>query len=507
MRSPPGWVVAEIGQFTVAKVDQGEPLTDAPYIDIGSINRDAKKVGAVETVTPKTAPTRARQWVRRGDVLVSMTRPNLNAVALVPQSLDGSVASTGFDVLRAIGVLPEWVFNRVRSQDFVNDVCKDVQGVVYPAIRPDDVRGHRMPVPPLNEERRIVDALESYLSRLDAAIATLEAAQAKLKAYRVSVLKAAVEGRLVSTEAVLARAEKRDFEPADALLRRILSERRRRREEAELAKLKAAGKSSSDDRWKARYEEPKLAEAKDLPELPEGWRWVRLDQVTDVQLGQQRAPVHAAAEEQLPYVRAANITWDGLDLTDVKTMGFPNPERYRLQRGDVLLSEASGSPMEAGKPAIWRGEIPDACYQKTLLRVRAINDSLLLPEFLRLVFLRDCVTGKFARLAPGVGIVHLTAERMLVWPVPLPPVGEQQRIVDEVDRLESVERSLKSSLAQQSRRIRRLRQAILKWAFEGKLVDQDPNDEPAEKLLERIRTERAGTETAATTTRRLGNAR
>src|SRR5207253_1162285 len=148
-------------------------------------------------------------------------------------------------------------------------------------------------------------------------------------------------------------------------------------------------------------------------------------------------PIHTNAEKHIPYMRAANITWSGLDLTDVKEMGFPNPERYYLFRGDVLLSEASGSPMEAGKPAIWRDEIPGACYQKTLLRVRAIDLRWLLPEYLRLVFLRDCVTGKFARLAPGVGIVHLTAERMLVWPIPVPPLAEQQRVVDEADRLES----------------------------------------------------------------------
>jgi type I restriction enzyme S subunit len=357
---------------------------------------------------------------------------------------------------------------------------------------------------PAAEQSRIVDSVDSYLTRLDAAIATLEAAQTKLKAYRASVLKAAVEGRLVPTEAELARAEKRDFEPADVLLERILAERRRRWEEAELAKLKAAGKSPRDDKWKAKYEEPEAPDVKGLPELPEGWCWVQLDHVSDIQLGQQRAPVHAAAEEQLPYVRAANITWDGLDISDVKTMGFPNPGRYRLRRGDVLLSEASGSPMEAGKPAIWRDEIPDACYQKTLIRVRVINGSLLLPEFVRLVFLRDCVTGKFARLAPGVGIVHLTAERMLVWAVPLPPVAEQERIVDEVERLESVQRNLKSSVAQQSQRAGRLRQSILKWAFEGKLVDQDPNDEPAEKLLERIRAERANAGSAKKSPR--GNA-
>ncbi len=106
------------------------------------------------------------------------------------------------------------------------------------------------------EQHRIVEAIDSYLTRLDDAVASLERVQAKLKAYRASVLKAAVEGRLVPTEAALARAEKRAYEPAEALLARILKERRRRWEEAELAKLKAAGRTPRDDKWKGKYEEP-----------------------------------------------------------------------------------------------------------------------------------------------------------------------------------------------------------------------------------------------------------
>jgi type I restriction enzyme S subunit len=350
-------------------------------------------------------------------------------------------------------------------------------------------------LPPQGEQDRIVDAVASYLSRLDAAVESLERVQSKLKAYRASVLRAAVEGRLVPTEAELARKDKRTYERADALLARILMGRRHRWEEAELTKMAAAGVTPSDHKWKAKYKAPAPPDTSTLPELPEGWCWAALEQVSDVQLGQQRAPVHAAAEEQLPYVRAANITWAGLDLSDVKKMGFPNPDRYRLRTGDVLLSEASGSPMEAGKPAIWRDQIPGACYQKTLLRVRSLDERALLPEYLRLVFLRDCVTGKFARLAPGVGIVHLTAERMLVWPIPLAPIDEQRRLVEEVERLESVEGSVKVNASRQVARVARLRQSVLKWAFEGKLVDQDPNDEPAEKLLARIRADRAATPT------------
>lgn len=102
----------------------------------------------MQSVTEADAPTRARQWVQAKDVLVSMTRPNLNAVAQVGADLDGAVASTGFDVLRAIGVVPEWIFYRVRTNEFVADVREDLQGVVYPAIRPRDVRRHQEPGEP-----------------------------------------------------------------------------------------------------------------------------------------------------------------------------------------------------------------------------------------------------------------------------------------------------------------------------------------------------------------------
>ena len=165
MTLPRGWTNAKLSEFTLERVEQGEPGKSAvPYIDIGSIDRHLKRVGPTEKVTQANAPTRARQWVKSGDVLVSLTRPNLNAVAMVSLNLDGAVASTGFDVLRPRGVLSEWVFNRVRSQAFVSDVCEGVQGVVYPAIRPADVRRHELPIPPEREQQRIVAAIDSYLS-------------------------------------------------------------------------------------------------------------------------------------------------------------------------------------------------------------------------------------------------------------------------------------------------------------------------------------------------------
>jgi len=198
---------------------------------------------------------------------------------------------------------------------------------------------------------------------------------------------------------------------------------------------------------------------------PKNWALVPLAAVTDVQLGQQRAPVHAVAAEQIPYIRTANVTWAGLDLTDVKTMGFPNAERYRLQVGDVLLAEASGSANEVGKPAIWSGEIPGACYQKTLIRIR-MTAGLLTPRFVYYFFLHTCLSGQFARLAPGVGILHLTAERMLAWPICVPPLSEQHRIVAEVDRCLSLARGVEHEVDANLQRATALNQSILHEAFD-----------------------------------------
>jgi type I restriction enzyme S subunit len=208
------------------------------------------------------------------------------------------------------------------------------------------------------------------------------------------------------------------------------------------------------------------------------WRPVPLRDVADVQLGQQRAPVHAADVNPIPYVRAANVTWQGLDLRDVKSMGFPNAARYRLTYGDILLAEASGSASEVGKPAIWRDEIPDACYQKTLIRVRCRADRLNY-DFAYYFFLHAALSGQFARLAPCVGILHLTAERMLVWPTVAPGLTVQAAIVAEVDRRLSIVREVEAEVDANLKRAQVLRQAVLARAFSPRSREQPRPDEAA----------------------------
>jgi type I restriction enzyme S subunit len=355
-------------------------------------------------------------------------------------------------------------------------------------------------VPPLPEQRRIITKLEDLLARSRWAKEALDAIPPLLERLRHSVLAAAFRGDLTADW----REKNPDVEPAEKLLARIRVERRGKWEQAELAKMTAKGKAPTDDRWKERYVEPEPVDASRLPELPEGWCWAGLSTLAEVQLGQQRAPEHTDAEVTLPYIRAANITWDGLDLTDVKRMGFPDPARYRLEVGDVLLSEASGSASEVGKPVIWRGEIPDCCYQKTLLRLRPEGAGL--SEWLFHACLHDAVVGKFAAMAPGVGILHLTAERMLGWPVPLAPVKEQAVVVARLRaalrHVLACERSHADLVAGSNR----LDRAILAKAFRGELVPQDPNDEPAEVMLARLKAETQDGGAQAPSRRRKGGA-
>src|SRR6266487_4781961 len=197
-----------IGELTEARVAQSRPNGhEFTYVDISSINRETKRIERPAAIPCGKAPSRARQVLRAGDVLVSMTRPNLNAVAIVPPELDGSIGSTGFHVLRAKDAAPGFLYYAVQTPAFIDAMCRKVQGALYPAVRPKDISSFILPPFSLAEQQRIVAEIEKQFTRLDAGVASLRRVQAALKRYRASVLKAACEGRLVPTEAELARRE------------------------------------------------------------------------------------------------------------------------------------------------------------------------------------------------------------------------------------------------------------------------------------------------------------
>jgi len=384
---------------------------DVSFVPMAMVEAGTGNIDAT-TVRKYAEVKKGYTYFRDGDVLFAKITPCMeNGKMAVARHLRNGIGfgSTEFHVLRSReGVDPHYIYHFVASSRFRAEAAHHMAGAVGQKRVPTSfLERAEIPLPPIEDQRRIVAEIEKQFSRLDQAIANLKRVNANLKRYKAGVLKAAVEGRLVDCAS------------------------------------------------------------------PGNWVKVPLGTVTEVQLGQQRAPVHAVASEQIPYIRTANVTWAGIDLTDVKTMGFPNAARYRLQVGDVLLAEASGSANEVGKPAIWNGEIPGACYQKTLIRIR-MAAGLLTSRFVYYFFLHTCLSGQFARLAPGVGILHLTAERMLAWPICVPSLSEQHRIVAEVDRCLSLSRGVEHEVEANLQRAAALKQSILHEAFRGNHICQNP---------------------------------
>lgn len=187
------------------------------------------------------------------------------------------------------------------------------------------------------------------------------------------------------------------------------------------------------------------------------------------------------------YLRAANVTWNGLSLDDVKEMNFEPEEfeRYRLEPGDLLLGEGSGSPEEVGKPAIWRSELPKCAFQNTLVRVRPLGE--INRTYLMYLFWYEARSGNFGAASRGVNIHHIGARTLSEWPIPVPPVHEQHRIVMAIEEHFSRLDAGLESLGRVIRSVNHHRAAILKTAVEGRLVPQDAADEQAELLLRRVR--------------------
>lgn len=314
-----------------------------------------------------------------------------------------------------------------------------------------------IPVPPPAEQCTLVAAIETHFSRLDAAVASLTRAKANVKRARASVLKAAVEGRLVPTEAALARADGRDYEPASVLLERILAER------------KAAWAASG---VRGKYKEPVAPETDGSPGLPEGWRWTTLGQAFAVEVG-------ATPSRQRPHYWGGEIAWVSSGEVQfcrikqtretITSEGLENTSTKVHPRGTVLLGMI-GQGRTRGQAAILDIE---ACNNQNCAAIR-VSESGCVPEYV--YGWLELQYDETRRLGGGNNQQALNKARVEAIAFPLPPLAEQQRIVVEVDRRLSVLDSLDATLDANLARCARLRQAVLKRAFEGRLV---PAEAPA----------------------------
>ncbi|MEJ8636586.1 restriction endonuclease subunit S [Streptomyces sp. MS2.AVA.5] len=225
-----------------------------------------------------------------------------------------------------------------------------------------------------------------------------------------------------------------------------------------------------------------------VPEsAPTSWEISTVGDAGTVGLGRQRHPDWHSGPEMHPYLRVANVFEDRIDTSDVMEMDFSGVfDRYRLEPGDVLLNEGQ-SPHLVGRPALYRGTPPNVAFTNSLLRFQARPD--VLPEWALLVFRRHLHARRFMReVRITTNIAHLSVKRLKPVEFPIPSLEEQKRRVQSCDELMSYADAMEQALKRNRVRAKHLRSAVLERAFTGRLIPQDPADEPV--FLDRILAER-----------------
>ncbi len=219
----------------------------------------------------------------------------------------------------------------------------------------------------------------------------------------------------------------------------------------------------------------------DVPfDLPQGWAWARLGEIAEVQLGKMLDKKKITGV-LYPYLANVSVRWGAFDLDNLKKMPFSEAEveKFTLKTGDIIMCEG-GVP---GRCAVWREDTACVKYQKALHRIRVYE---ILPEFVRYYFEAIHETMFFTSRFSGSTIHHLPRETLIQIQIPIPPVDEQKRIVAKIEELFSLADLLGAAADGLENAAKRLDKKILDLAIRGKLVPQDPNDEPASELVKRI---------------------
>ena len=486
---PEGWVWTRMGNVATI-VGGGTPSTsdsanfengEIPWITPADLSGYADKFisRGARNITERGLKKSSARILPRESVLMSSRAP-IGYVAIASVSLATNQGFKSF--ILPSGIDSNFVYYLLlRSREEIQALGV---GTTFKEVSATKAATIPLPLPPLPEQHRIVAEIEKQFTRLDASVAALKRVQANMKRYRASVLKAACEGKLVPTEAELAEAEGRDYEPADRLLERILAERRARWE--------------SQENRRGKYKEPIAPDTSDLPGSPEGWVWSRFDQVVSTLEG-GTAVSATNTRSNRPVLRSSAVRQGLVDYEDFRYLpdgANQGPDPY-IAVGDLLFTRLSGTLEYVGNCAVveeLRGrkiEFPDRIF-----RGRCVSG--ISPNFVQLAFAEKTMRRSLeSKAKSSAGHQRISLSDLREYCVPLPPFAEQGRIVTEVERRLSVIQQAEAAVEASLTRAERMRQSILKQAFSGKLVPQDPNDEPASVLLERIRAEREAAQASA----------
>lgn len=471
---PRNWLRSPLGNLLKTIVGGGTPPKNVPEYFQGSIPlmtvkdmkvRRPSKTGfnitdeALENSSAKMIPA---------DTIVVATRMGLGKVVrpqmpvAINQDLKALFPSKALDK----DFLEHWLISQGSNIEAMGT------GTTVKGIRLNQIKELDAPLPPLNEQRRIVEKIETLFARLDKGEEAVREVRTLLKRYRQSVLKAAVTGALTADW----RAERAGrLEHGQDLLARILKARK--------------------ENWQGRgkYKAPVEPDTRDLPELPEGWVWASVDQVTSFfGNGLSRKPV--AEQTDFPILRISATRALKIHLDDIRYYRPKDGEdltKYWVEKDDLLFTRYNGSGHLVGVCGLMRSD-ERVLHPDKLIKARPVAIEDLGPEYLELAWNSGATRSFIAdHIKTTSGQQGIAGSDIKIAPFPLPSLAEQrvisERLWEAFDKAEKIEALCETEL----KRSASLRQSILKDAFAGRLVPQDPADEPASALLERIKAEQS----------------
>ena len=437
---------------------------DVSWVKSGDLN-DGHLNKVDEYITKLGLEKSSAKLFKPGTLLIALYGATIGRLSILNVEASTNQAVCGISVPESVDVKYLFYYLLSIRQKLINQG----KGGAQPNINQQIVKETVVPLAPPEQQKRIVAKIEELFSHIDAGIEALKKSKQLLKQYRQSVLKAAVTGELTKE---WREANKDRLEPASQLLERILKERRRKWEEQQLEQFKAKGKMPKDDKWKAKYKEPEGVVLSALPDLPEEWTWVRLDTIALVGTGMSVSKSRkVTAPIDVAYLRVANVQRGYLVLNEIKTMPIEDDKLadLQLQEWDVLYNEG-GDIDKLGRGWIWENQVQPCITQNHVFRaspyIKGRSHSIFLSTW-------GNTFGKEYFIATGKQTTNLASINkgvLSAFPTPLPPLDEQNKIIELVEeKLGSIER-LEVEVNLQLVKTEKNKQSILMSAFSGFLV-------------------------------------
>ncbi|MFJ6559549.1 restriction endonuclease subunit S [Streptomyces sp. NPDC091412] len=436
---PPGWVRTTLGEIISPISDRYKPTAgdDLPYLGMDNVE---SHTGRVMNFGSAASIKSSSPIVRPGYLLYGRLRPYLNKVVLA--DFDGICSGEFIVFPPSEAIDPRFLLHRLLSSDFVRYVMQKNPKGDRPRAYWEQFSNFPALLPPLSEQHRIVAKLDDQLAYIEAGEAALDAADAKGKNFLQAVLHDALRGKLVPE----------DLSEGDAQV------------------LVRDSVALDEGPW----------------DVPNGWRWATIGKLFKVAVGSTPSrgnPAYWGGD--VPWVSSGEVSFGHISSTreSITVDSITNPEARIHPPGTVMIAMI-GEGRTRGQAAIL--DIP-AAHNQNCASIR-VSETAILPEFVYYFLMARYEETR--REASGGNQPALNKGKIQNLEIPIPPLGTQRNIVARVQELEEDLRGLREAVTDGWARALRLRNALLHAAFTGALVPQDPDDEPASVLLDRIRAER-----------------